>query len=122
MSWLLLIVGLLLAILGSAGAAALVTSARSALPDAISRRLRGGQESFGWLAESERLVVGAMAVSSLGVVIMGVAIPGIFDRITLPQLVLLLLFLVGAGLGLAIVFSALLGDRKAKPREERGPR
>ena len=36
MSWLLLIVGLLLAILGSAGAAALVTSARSALPDAIA--------------------------------------------------------------------------------------
>ena len=34
----------------------------------------------------------------------------------------LLLFLVGAGLGLAIVLSALLGDRKAKPREERGPR
>ena len=34
----------------------------------------------------------------------------------------LVLFLVGAGLGLAIVLSALLGDRKAKPREERGPR
>jgi predicted unusual protein kinase regulating ubiquinone biosynthesis (AarF/ABC1/UbiB family) len=34
----------------------------------------------------------------------------------------LVLFLVGAGLGLAIVLSALLGDRRAKPREERGPR
>lgn len=34
----------------------------------------------------------------------------------------MLLFLVGAGLGLAIVLSALLGDRKARPREERGPR
>lgn len=36
--------------------------------------------------------------------------------------VAMLLFLVGAGLGLTIVLSALLGDRKAKPREERGPR
>ncbi len=34
----------------------------------------------------------------------------------------LLLFLTGAGLGIAIVLSALLSDRRAKPREERGPR
>jgi predicted unusual protein kinase regulating ubiquinone biosynthesis (AarF/ABC1/UbiB family) len=34
----------------------------------------------------------------------------------------LVLFLVGSGLGIAIVLSALLGDRKAKPREEPGPR
>lgn len=34
----------------------------------------------------------------------------------------LLLFLTGAGLGIAIVLSALMGDRRAKPREERGPR
>ena len=34
----------------------------------------------------------------------------------------LLLFLVGAGLGVAIVLSALLRDRRARPREERGPR
>jgi len=34
----------------------------------------------------------------------------------------LVLFLVGAGLGLGLVFSAWLKDRKAKPHEERGPR
>ncbi len=34
----------------------------------------------------------------------------------------LVLFLVGAGLGVAIVLSALLRDRKARPHEERGPR
>ncbi|MDQ3287440.1 MAG: AarF/UbiB family protein [Pseudomonadota bacterium] len=44
-----------------------------------------------------------------------------------PQLwgypaIALVLFLIGAGLGLAIVLSALLKDRKARPHEERGPR
>ena len=34
----------------------------------------------------------------------------------------LFLFLVGAALGIMIVLSALFGDRKARPREERGPR
>ena len=34
----------------------------------------------------------------------------------------MLLFLTGASLGIAIVLSALLGDRRAKPNEERGPR
>lgn len=33
----------------------------------------------------------------------------------------LLLFLTGAGLGIAIVLSALLGDKRARPNEERGP-
>ncbi|QOW20563.1 AarF/ABC1/UbiB kinase family protein [Lysobacter ciconiae] len=36
--------------------------------------------------------------------------------------VAMVLLALGAGLGVAIVLSALLGDRRAKPREERGPR
>ena len=34
----------------------------------------------------------------------------------------LVLFLLGVALGLMIVVSALLGDYKARPREDRGPR
>jgi CBS domain containing-hemolysin-like protein len=94
MSWLLLLLGLALASLGSAGAAALMTSARSALVAAVSRRLRGATESFAWLVEADRLVVTAMALLSLGVVLIGIAIPGLFTTATLPQMGLLLLFLV----------------------------
>ena len=42
-------------------------------------------------------------------------------QIGVPVLVLLF-FLLASGLGLSLVISALRGDRKAKPREERGPR
>lgn len=94
MTWILLAVGLLLAVTGTAGAAALLTTARSELTDAVTRRLRGSGESFEWLVDTERLVVAAMALSSLGVCLVGVAIPGMFDGVTLPRLVLLLVFLV----------------------------
>jgi len=34
----------------------------------------------------------------------------------------MVLFLIATGLGLGIVVSAMLNDRRAKPQEERGPR
>ncbi len=94
MRWVILLLGLALASLGSAGAAALLTAARRELADAVTRRLRGSGESFEWLADAESLVVVAMATASLGVALVGAAIPGIFDAATLPQLALLLIFLV----------------------------
>ena len=94
MSWLLLFLGIALAVLGTAGAAALLTTARSELTDAVTRRLRGSGESFEWLVDTERLVVAAMALASLGVCLAGVAIPGLLDGVTLPRLVVLLVVVV----------------------------
>lgn len=94
MTALLLLLGLILATLGAAGAAALVTTTRSDLADAVSRRLRGEAVSFAWLPEREHLVISAMSIGSLGVATFGVVIPGVFDALTLPQLALVLLFVV----------------------------
>lgn len=94
MTWTLLLLGLGVAVIGSAGAAALVTTARSALSEAIARRLRGGEESLAWLATTERLVVAATAATSLGVTLVGVAIPALFGRVTLPQLAMLVVLVV----------------------------
>jgi CBS domain containing-hemolysin-like protein len=93
-TWLLLLLGLGLAFAGSAGAAALVTTARGDLARAISRRLRGGNDSLAWLAVTERQVVAATATASFGVALVGCVIPGVFAGVTLPQLGLLLVFLV----------------------------
>jgi len=92
--WLILLVGLLLAFAGSAGAAALVTTARRAIAEAISRRLRGGVESLAWLTTTEREVVASSAAASFGVALVGAAIPGVFDGVSLLELALLILFLV----------------------------
>jgi CBS domain containing-hemolysin-like protein len=94
MSGLFLLVGLLLTVLGSAGAAALVTTARSELAEAVSRRLRGADVSFAWLADRERLVVSSMALASLGVTLVGVVFPGILETLSLPQLAVVLFVVV----------------------------
>ena len=94
MSGLLLLLGLLLTVVGSAGAAALVTTSRSELAEAVSRRLRGQDVSFGWLADRERLVVSSLALASLGVTIVGVVFPGVLSVLSLPQLAVVLFVVV----------------------------
>lgn len=101
MNWLVLAVGLLLAFVASAGAAALVTTARGALGEAISRRLRGSTESLGWIADTERQVAAASAATSLGFVVVGAAIPGVFVGLTLWQF--------GLVIGLLVVPATLFG-------------
>ncbi|HEY4321293.1 MAG TPA: CBS domain-containing protein [Gemmatimonadales bacterium] len=94
MTWVLLVIGLTLAFVGSAGAAALVTTARVALTEAVSRRLRGTRESLAWLATTERKVVAATAAASFGAALVGAALPGIFAHASIVGLLALVL-LVG---------------------------
>lgn len=93
MRWLLLVFGLALAFAGSAATAALVTTARVALADAIGRRLRGTRESLAWLATTQRQVTASTAATSLGVVLVGVAIPGLFRRMTDVEIGILVIVL-----------------------------
>lgn len=116
MKWLLLLIGLALAFLGSATAAALVTTARSALAEAISRRLRGTGESLGWLAVTERQVVAATATASFGVGLVGAAIPGVFSRASLLELALLVILL---GVPVTLLGGYLLPRWLTAPRAER---
>jgi putative hemolysin len=94
MSWLFLLLGLAIAVIGSAGAAALVTTAREALAEALSRRLRGIEESLGWLGDVEQKVIAAGAATALGVVIVGATIPALLAGFTLVELGGVLLVLI----------------------------
>ncbi len=93
MKWLIFLAGLALAFFGSAGVAALVTDARASLAEAVARRLRGSDESLSWIADTERMVVAGIAISSFGIALAGATLPGLFHRMTVPQFGLLLIFL-----------------------------
>lgn len=116
MKWLLLCTGLALAFIASAGAAALVTTARVALAGAISRRLRGTRESLSWLATTERQVVAATATTSLGVALFGAAIPGLLNGATPWALWLVVLFV---GVPITLLGGYLLPHWLTVPRAER---
>lgn len=116
MRWLLLLAGLALAFIGSASAAALVTTARVALAEAIARRLRGTRESLAWLAITERQVVATTAASSFGVGLVGAAIPGVFSRASVLELAVVI-FLVGVPV--TLLGGYLLPRWLTVPRAER---
>ena len=77
MIWTVVVLGFLLTIFGAAAGAALVTVSRAELTRAISRRLRGSAASLVWLRQVEAFLTAASATSSLGVLLLGAAVPAV---------------------------------------------
>ena len=77
MIWLVVAVGLLIAVFGATAGAALITVSRAELTRAVGRRLRGAAPSLAWLAEVDAYLTAASATTSLGVLIVGAALPGL---------------------------------------------
>ena len=75
--WLVVAVGLLIAVFGATAGAALITVSRAELTRAVGRRLRGATPSLGWLAEVDADLTAASATTSLGVLIVGAALPAL---------------------------------------------
>lgn len=107
MIWFLLGVGLLLAIFGATAGAALITVSRTELTRAVGRRLRGATPSLGWLAQVDADLTAASATTSLGVLLLGAALPALLAGSGATRVVALLA-LVGAPL---VLFSAYLVPR-----------
>lgn len=116
MTWFVLVAGLVVAFLGSAMAAALVTTAQAQLREAISRRLRGTRESLAWITHTEREVVAATATASFGVGLVGAAIPGLFVRATPIEIGILVVFLA---VPIALLGGYLLPRWLTVPRAEK---
>ncbi len=112
----MLVLGVVIAFVSAAAGAALVTTARAELAEAITRRLRGGDDSLQWIGEAERQIVVAGAVTSLGLILVGAAIPGLFGAETLWPFTLLALAITVPA---ALLGGYLLPRRLTAPRAGR---
>src|SRR5215210_189255 len=114
MIWLAIAVGLMVAAFGATAGAALITVSRAELTRAVSRRLRGGTPSLTWLTQVDYYLTSASATTSLGVLIVGAALPGLAGS-GAPRVVVAL-----AVLGVPLVlFAAYLVPRwLTQPRAE----
>jgi putative hemolysin len=92
--WLVVAIGLLIAVFGATAGAALITVSRAELTRVVGRRLRGATPSLAWLAEVDADLTAASATTSLGVLIVGAALPAL---------------LAGSGTRLLVVLLALVG-------------
>jgi CBS domain containing-hemolysin-like protein len=100
-------VGLLVAAFGATAGAALITVSRAELTRAVGRRLRGATPSLGWLAQVDADLTAASATTSLGVLLLGAALPGLLVGSGTTRVVAILA-LVGAPL---VLFAAYLVPR-----------
>jgi putative hemolysin len=88
--WAVVATGLLIAVFGATSGAALITMSRAELTRAVGRRLRGATPSLGWLAQVDADLTAASATTSLGVLIVGAALPGLLAGSGTRRLIVLL--------------------------------
>jgi putative hemolysin len=77
MTWAAVAIGLMVAAFGATAGAALISVSRAELTRAVARRLRGAAPSLEWLARVDNYLTAASATTSLGVLLIGAAIPGL---------------------------------------------
>jgi CBS domain containing-hemolysin-like protein len=77
MIWLAFALGLLLTGFGATAGAAQMAVSRRDLARALSRRLRGGGPTLDWLTDVDARLMAASATTTLGVVLLAAALPGV---------------------------------------------
>jgi CBS domain containing-hemolysin-like protein len=105
--WLLVALGLGLAVFGAASGASLLAESRTQLARAVSRRLRGADPSLAELRSVDFHLAVASATTSLGVLLLGAAVPAVFSGATSVRMGALLAFLSAPG----VLFGAYLVPR-----------
>jgi Hemolysins and related proteins containing CBS domains len=115
MTWLAFAVGLLLTGFGATAGAALMTVSRRELTRMVSRRLRGGGPSLGWLAEADHYLTAASATTSLGLLLVGASLPGVVGASAILRSTAVLAV---ATVTLALVTGYLIPRWLTRPRAE----
>src|SRR3954452_813053 len=115
MTWVAVLLGIALTAFGATAGAALVTVSRAELTRAVGRRLRGAAASLAGLAQIDYYLTAASATTSLGVLLLGAAVPGLLAGSTAPRLLVAFVLLAVP----LVLFAAYLVPRwLTQPRAE----
>ena len=115
MIWIAVLLGIALTVFGATSGAALITVSRAELARAIGRRLRGAAASLAGLAQIDAYLTAASATTSLGVLLLGAAVPGLLAGSTAPRLLVAIVLLAVP----LVLFAAYLVPRwLTQPRAE----
>jgi putative hemolysin len=115
MIWLAVMLGVALTTFGAIAGAALITVSRAELTLAVGRRLRGTSSSLAGLAQIDSYLTAASATTSLGVLLLGAAIPGLLAGASAPRFVVAVTLLAVP----LVLFAAYLVPRwLTQPRAE----
>src|SRR3954465_517454 len=115
MIWLAVALGVVLTVFGATAGSALITVSRAELTRAVSRRLRGAAPSLAGLAQIDYYLTAASATTSLGVLLLGAAVPGLLAGSSAPRFVVAVALLAVP----LVLFAAYLVPRwLTQPRAE----
>ena len=115
MIWLAILLGVLLTTFGATAGAALITVSRAELTRAVGRRLRGASASLAGLAQIDKYLTAASATTSLGILLLGAAVPALLAGSRAPRLVVTFVLLAVP----LVLFAAYLVPRwLTQPRAE----
>jgi putative hemolysin len=89
MIWIAVALGVLVSAFGATAGAALITVSRAELTRAVGHRLRGAVPSLAWLSQVDYYLTAASATTSLGVLLVGAALPGMLTGSGAPRLVVM---------------------------------
>jgi putative hemolysin len=85
-TWVAIFLGVVLTAFGATAGAALITVSRAELTRAVGRRLRGGSASLAGLTQIDYYLTAASATTSLGVLLLGAAVPGLLAGSSAPRI------------------------------------
>lgn len=115
MIWLAILLGAVLTAFGATAGAALITVSRAELTRAVGRKLRGAPPLLTGLAQTDYYLTAASATTSLGVLLLGAAVPGLLAGSSAPPLVVIVALLAVP----LVLFAAYLVPRwLTQPRAE----
>jgi CBS domain containing-hemolysin-like protein len=115
MIWLAVLLGVVLTAFGATAGAALITVSRAELTRAVGRGLRGTPPVLTGLAQTDYYLTAASATTSLGVLLLGAAVPGLLAGASAPRSVIIFALLAVP----LVLFAAYLVPRwLTQPRAE----